>query len=215
MTGRRRRVAAAVVVLMAAPVALLITGRPPTQPSVRPDAIEQATTFSAPPPASEPSPSTRPRPDTAEPVRHARSVAVELFSWNTRLHSRAGRVQQVLRHADPSGVETLGLLADLEGYLPSESAWQQLRTYDTTQRLEIHDADIPETWDEVLATYGEELLNGATAVTITGIRHRSGWWDEQEHHSQHPVALTVFLRCTEGPAGCHILRLSTLGRTLS
>ena len=70
-----------------------------------------------------------------------------------------------------------------------------------------------------------QIPDGAVAYTITGTRHRTGYWGTDPVTTTHPVAFTVFLTCTPertpapAPADpitatCLLLRLSQLDNPL-
>lgn len=152
---------------------------------------------------------------TADPEAFADAVAQALFTWDTAtpipLADYTGRLIAV---ADPSGVESPGLVADIAGYLPNEDAWARLREYYTRQWIEISSITIPTKWGQALAEAGDNLAPGTTAYTIRGIRHRSGAWEGEPVESAHEVAFTVFIVCGPTYDECHLLRLSRLDEPL-
>src|SRR5699024_2404096 len=118
---------------------------------------------------------------SSDPETFARNVATAVFAWDTGAGFMPLDYTSVLMEvADPTGTEQAGLAADIAAYLPTRQAWVELRPYATTQHLEITDAFVPEAW----ATAQEQarpgqLTPGTTAITIEGIRHREGVWNEE------------------------------------
>ena len=180
------------------------------------------------PPDGASSSSTGPEPGTSGPGRiapvarsgdaetFARNVATALFTWDTGAGFLPLDYTSVLLEvADPSGAEQAGLAADIAGYLPTRDAWIDLRQYATTQHLEITDAYTPTAWAtaEEQARPGQ-LAAGTTAITIEGIRHRTGTWNDEPVHAEHEVAFTVFVLCAPADDTCHLLRLSELDNPL-
>jgi hypothetical protein len=157
-----------------------------------------------------------PVPRSDGPETFARNVATALFTWDTGSGFMPLDYTSVLMEvADPSGAEQAGLAADIAGYLPTREAWVDLRPYATTQRLEITDAYTPAAWAtaEEQARPGQ-LVEGTTAITIEGIRHRAGIWNDEAVTSAHEVAFTVFVVCEPAYDTCHLLRLSELDNPL-
>ncbi|RAF15134.1 hypothetical protein DN545_33240, partial [Burkholderia multivorans] len=81
--------------------------------------------------------------------------------------------------------------------------------------LEITDAFVPGAW----ATAQEQaqpgqLVEGTTAITIEGVRHRAGVLNDEPVDSAHEVAFTVFVVCEPAYDTCHLLRLSELDNPL-
>ncbi|MBS1674596.1 MAG: hypothetical protein JSS74_11610 [Actinobacteria bacterium] len=168
-------------------------------------------------PSREPtSPSRIPSiPPTTDAEAFARSVAAALFTWDTgSAFLPLDYTAVILDVADPTGFEQSGLAADIATYLPTSSAWAQLRPYATTQRLEITSVFVPDTWADALAQARPgQLPDGAAAYTIEGIRQRSGVWNGDSVTAEHPVAFTIFIACpAEDP--CYVLRLSQLNLPL-
>lgn len=192
--------------------------RPPAPSSATsPTATSTQQRFTAPPEATPTSESARlpALPRTDDPVTYARAVANGLFDWDTMSGlSPQDYANRVEADADPSGLETPGLVADLVTYLPSDQVWQQLRTYQTQETFTVRTARIPADWPEVRVQAGSALRAGTTAVTVTGVRHRTGIWQGQPQSSADPVSFTVFLACRPGYPDCHVLRLSQLGKPL-
>jgi hypothetical protein len=151
-------------------------------------------------------------PASPEPVGFARSVAVALLGWDTTAPSpREEYLQRIVTVADPSGVETPGLVADLAAYLPSEAAWAHLTGYSTRQWLDVTTAVVPDRWASMLATTPPGVLaDGTTAVTITGTRHRAGVWEGEPVADRFAVAFTLFVVCEPTYPTCHLLRLGRL-----
>lgn len=151
-----------------------------------------------------------------DPEAFARLVAQALFAWNTgTIIGRADHVEQLLKVGDPTGESTAGLLADLDNYLPTLHAWLELAQYETKQWLVIDSATTPSQWTTAVAQAGDGLVPGTTAVTIHGVRHRSGVWEGAPVTSAHDVAFTVFVVCGPSYPECHLLRLSMLDKPLN
>ena len=118
-------------------------------------------------------------------------------------------VDRLVAVADPTGEESAGLVSDIANYLPTTTAWANLREYRTRQWLEITTTRVPSVWPQALAEAGTDgLLPGTTAYTIEGIRHREGIWEDSPASSAHKVNFTVFLVCAPSYPTCHVLRLS-------
>lgn len=153
---------------------------------------------------------------SSDPETFARNVATAVFAWDTASgFMPLDYTSVVMEVADPTGTEQAGLASDLAAYLPSRQAWVDLRQYATTQHLEIEAAFVPDAW----ATAQErarpgQLVEGTTAITIEGIRHRAGVWNEEAVTSAHEVAFTVFVICEPAYDTCHLLRLSELDNPL-
>lgn len=169
------------------------------------------------------------RPDAPAPgpVSHfgdavvfARNAATALFTWDTASGYNPADYAQVL--ADVAhGSEADALIADVRAYLPTAEAWAQLRQYQTRQWITIDDAFVPETWETALTQAAPgQIPDGATAITVTGTRHRDGIWDTTPLEASRPVAFTVFMICTpptpghSGSGACELLRLSELDNPL-
>ena len=153
---------------------------------------------------------------TADPRTFAESVAGALFDWDTTaplaLSDYTGRLLAV---ADPTGQESPGLVADIAGYLPTAEAWAFLKAYYTRQWLEVSSVKVPDLWEQALAEAGPRgMAPGTMAYTITGTRHRSGFWEDEAVTSEHEVAFTVFIVCEPSYPTCHLLRLSRLDEPL-
>ena len=148
-------------------------------------------------------------PAASEGERFARTVAVRLFAWDTRLgHGTAEYMQPLIDIADPA--EAPGLAADLRSYYPDDVAWRALQGYSTRQWLDLDTATVPDTWARTV----EEALPGAlppgaVAYTITGIRHRAGSWEGQDIADVRPVSFTIFAACPPDDS-CRLLRLSAV-----
>lgn len=150
----------------------------------------------------------------------ARAFAIEaaqmVFEWDTTTSSNTdGYFARLVAIADPGGVESDGMVADLTTYLPNPEAWRELRAYETRQWLEVTSAMVPSTW-EATAREGKayRLERGTTAYTITGIRHRAGTWNGEPVTSRHRVSFTVFILCVPREPSCYLLRLSQLDHPL-
>ncbi|QAY63234.1 hypothetical protein ET495_08235 [Xylanimonas allomyrinae] len=123
--------------------------------------------------------------------------------------------QRILDVADPSGIETPGLVDDLIAYLPTAAAWDFLAGYATRQWLTVTDAVIPASWAGIVANAPPgSLADGTSAVTLTGVRHRAGVWEGDPVQERFSVELTVFVVCEPTYPTCHVLRLSAPGTAL-
>lgn len=202
---------AGLVLLLLAGVGIygLITGPDETRPA-EPAATTDPDPVPTPPVAT---PADVPAlPETNDPIRYAEAVAHAAFTWDTGSGRRPlDYATPILSDADPSGNETAGLASDLAGYHPTADAWRQLTEYATTQSLTIENTYIPQAWEDALEqdTSGQ-LIDGMTAVTIEGTRHRTGSNDGEAVSSAHAVAFTVFMICEPAYERCHVLRLSEL-----
>lgn len=154
-------------------------------------------------------------PQTDDPIVYAEAVAAALFDWSTTSgYSPSDYTAPVLAGADPSGEELPGLIEDLAGYEPTSEQWTQLATMQVAQHLTISSAAVPSLWGEALAQAHGQLRPGTTAITITGVRRRTGVWYEQPAASSNPVSFTIFEACSPAFSRCHTLRLSQLGDPL-
>jgi len=152
-------------------------------------------------------------PITADGEQFARAVAAALFTWDTFTTLTPADVRAVLlAAADPSGIETPGLIDDLDHYLPSATTWRDLAAYRTRQWLSIQQVAVPDQWPQAVAA--GHLRDGLIAYTIAGTRHRAGVWFDRPVTSEHPVAFTVFLSCPPASEHCALLRLSQLNNPL-
>jgi hypothetical protein len=140
----------------------------------------------------------------------ARLVAEALFTWDTTSSSLPDLTEQLLTVADPTGEETPGLLVDMRTYLPSTKSWTHLGQYQTRQWLEVTDVVEPAAWREALAQAPDgAVVDGTTARTVTGLRHRTGTWDGEPVAASSQVQFTIFMVCGPAHDRCHLLRLST------
>ena len=207
--------AAGLTVLLLAGIGVygLILG-PRTGPPSDDDDAPAATAPSEPPPAY---------PERIAPVRassdpdvFARNVAEALFAWDTGAGFMPLDYTAVLMEvADPTGTEQAGLASDIATYLPTRETWGDLRQYATTQHLEITDSFVPEAWADAEAQARPgQLTQGTTAITIEGVRHRAGVWNDEDVTSEHEVRFTVFVICEPAYDTCHLLRLSELDNPL-
>lgn len=154
-------------------------------------------------------------PHTDNPTTYARAVATALFDWDTTSgYLPADYTAPVLADADPSGEETAGLIGDVAGYEPTTTEWARLATMQVAQRLQIIAATLPSSWPEALAQARGQLRPGTTAITITGLRHRTGIWDGHHASTTGTVSFTIFLACRPAFPRCHTLRLSQLDNPL-
>lgn len=170
------------------------------------------------PPASgvaTPDPASVALPHTDDAITYARSVAQSLFTWDTASgYLPSDYESPVLADADPSGEETAGLITDVATYLPTTDQWLDLATMKVAQTIEITSAVVPTDWQSVTNQSHGELRPGTSAVTITGIRHRTGDWNGRPATMTAPVAFTAFIACEPSFDRCHILRLSQPGDPL-
>ena len=162
------------------------------------------------PTAPDPAPRAPIAGGTTDPDRFARSVAEALFTWDTTSSNLPNLTEQLLNVADPTGEETPGLLLDLRTYLPTPKAWTHLGQYQTRQWLEVTDAVEPDAWrDGVAQAPDGAVVEGTTARTVTGLRHRAGTWDGAAVSASSQVQFTIFMICAPAYEQCHLLRLST------
>ena len=160
-----------------------------------------------------------------EPEEFAVAVAEALFTWDTTRGYGPADYAQML--ADVTAAEEADAAAsDVRAYLPSAEAWAKLRTHQTRQWLTIDTIEIPAVWEDAVAQAAPgQLPDGAVAYTVTGTRHRTGYWGTDLVTTTHDVAFTVFLTCTpernQAPAPadpiietCVLLRLSQLDNPL-
>ncbi|GAA1761441.1 hypothetical protein GCM10009795_004830 [Nocardioides hankookensis] len=160
-------------------------------------------------------PQDRQLPHTGDPIAYAEAVAATLFEWDTRTgFLPVDYTAAVAADADPSGEETPGLLADVATYVPTLEQWLDLGAMDVEQSLAIEEAYVPSSWEVADQQAHGQLRPGTTAVTITGIRHRSGTWGGAAAESSSPVSFTVFVACAPSFPRCHVLRLSELDNPL-
>lgn len=153
---------------------------------------------------------------TADPEAFAISVAQVLFSWDTTestpLNEYTGRLLAV---ADPSGEESAGLATDLTTYLPSPESWEDLKTYETRQWIDINSYEVPDGWTSAEDTSeSADLAAGTTAYTIVGLRRRSGIWRGETAQTVDEVTFTIFMTCKPTYETCRLLRLSQLNNPL-
>ncbi|WP_324654061.1 hypothetical protein [Georgenia sp. H159] len=222
-TYRRRmvRIALGTLVLLAVAVAAvtgygLLTTRhtKPVEPrataaSSTPDPVATAT------PAALAPPGLPPIIATANPVTFATAVSRALFDWDTTgRHTLADHKGRLLVVADPSGVESPGLVADLGAYLPTVQTWDFLAKYETRQWIQVTDTRVPGQWQDAVTAAGDGLTPGTTAVTVTGVRHRVGTWEGHEVAERFDVAFTAFIVCGPTYPQCYLLRLSRLDEPL-
>lgn len=154
-------------------------------------------------------------PRTNNPEAYVRAVAEALFDWDTfTLLTPSDHRGVLIEDADPSGTETPGLIADLDGYFPSASTWRDLAEYRTRQHIEIDRVFVPEQWEEAVAASNGQITDGTAAYTVEGTRHRDGVWYDDPVQSEHAVAFTVFVSCEPVFDRCHLLRLSELDNPL-
>lgn len=154
-------------------------------------------------------------PKTDNPVTYARAVAAALFDWSTVSgYVPSDYTAPVLADADPSGDEIAGLIGDVASYEPTTAQLTQLATMRVAQHLTITSAVVPSLWPQALAEAHGQLRPGTTAITITGVRHRTGVWYGQPASTTGPVSFTIFEACSPSWPVCHTLRLSQLNDPL-
>lgn len=217
---RRRLIAVvvaiiAMIVLAALGVYGLVSG--PRAPDERPDIDHRP-----PPPAVSVAPDGTLTPvlptvrESADPETFARNVATTLFAWDTASgFMPLDYTSVILAVGDPSGEEQAGLASDIAAYLPTRTAWIDLRQYATAQHLSIDEVFVPESWaTAVEQAQPGQLAEGTIAYTIGGTRHRFGVWNDEPVESAHPVAFTVFIVCAPTYETCRLLRLSELDNPL-
>lgn len=154
--------------------------------------------------------------ETSDPATFAVSVAQVLFAWDTTestpLNEYTGRLLAV---ADPSGEESAGLATDLTTYLPSPESWDDLRTYQTRQWIDITSYEVPDDWNSAQDNAKSlDVAPGTTAYTITGLRRRSGIWQDETAKTVDEVTFTVFMTCEPTYDTCRLLRISQLNNPL-
>ncbi|SJN11180.1 hypothetical protein FM113_11210 [Leucobacter sp. 7(1)] len=159
------------------------------------------------------------------PEEFAAAVAEALFTWDTTSGYGPADYAQMLADVT-ADAEADAAASDVRAYLPTPEAWTQLRTHQTRQWLTIDTIEIPDAWETAVAQAAPgQIPDGAVAYTITGTRHRTGYWGTDPVTMTHDVAFTVFLTCTpernQAPAPadpiietCVLLRLSQLDNPL-
>lgn len=218
---RRVRIVLGVLLVVLAAVAFTLYGvraNPGTAP-VRPEPVTATSNPPAPVTATTP---TAPAPAgrapiaaTADPSAFATAVTAALFDWDTTgPHTLADHKGRLLAVADPTGIESPGLVADLDGYLPSAQTWDFLAGYETRQWIEVTEAFVPGQWRDAVAAAGDELAPGTTALTVTGVRHRAGMWEGRDVTARFDVAFTAVVVCGPTYPRCYLLRLSRLDEPL-
>ncbi|SEE94468.1 hypothetical protein [Jiangella alba] len=222
-TARRRLVAAISGGLALVAVVIVglygLAGDPEPGPSVT---LEPVGPLPQTPPTGAPTddPSTAPElpvlPETNDAVPYAREVANALFTWDTMSGLTPRDYANVLiADADPSGIETSGLVTDVTTYLPADDVWRQLRQYETRQWLEVYGIQVPSSWGRIVSESRGQIPDGTWAVTVRAYRHREGVWEGQQDTTREKVAFTVFVGCPPRfDERCHLLRLSELGNPL-
>lgn len=153
------------------------------------------------------------------------AVAEALFTWDTSSGYGPADYAQMLADVTADR-EADAAASDVRAYLPTPEAWAQLRTHQTRQWITIDTIEIPDAWETaVVQAAPGQIPDGAVAYTITGTRHRTGYWGTDPVTATHDVAFTVFLTCTpeQNPAPasadpitetCALLRLSQLDNPL-
>lgn len=151
-----------------------------------------------------------------DPLEFARAVASTLFVWDTTSGVSLSELSgQLMAVADPTGGESVGLVADLAAYLPTAETWDFLQDYETHQWLEIDDVFVPDGWYQALDEPGADgFAPGTVAMTVDGTRHRAGVWEGEPVSSAHSVSFSAFVVCAPTYEHCRLLRLSRLGEAL-
>lgn len=210
----RRRLVLAIAGVGVVLAALIIIGvfgllRGPA-PATVPESPAQVASASVPSPRAD-----RPRPvlDAAHAEPFARSVARALFNWDSRHEGGPTPWAQVLVDvADPG--EAAALASDIRGYLPATEMWEQLASYGTRQRLEVHSVVVPEAWWTALEQAAPgQIPPGAAALTVAGTAYREGTWRGEVIRTERHVVFTVFVRCSDSEP-CTLLRLSQRDKPL-
>lgn len=159
------------------------------------------------------------------PEDFAVAVAEALFTWDTTSGYGPADYAQMLADVT-ADTEADAAASDVRAYLPTPEWWAQLRTHQTRQWLTIDTIEIPAVWEHAVAQAAPgQIPDGTVAYTISGTRHRTGYWGADPVTTTHPVAFTVFLVCTPErtsappPANpitddCLLLRLSQLDNPL-
>lgn len=198
----------------------LIRGPQPTEPTGDTPTADPTATSAALVPA-EPEPLVA----LGGPEEFAAAVAEALFTWDTTSGHGPTDFAQMLADVTAE-TEADAAASDVRAYLPTAEAWAQLRTHQTRQWLTIDTIETPAAWyDAVVQAAPGQIPEGAVAYTITGTRHRTGYWGTDRITTTHEVAFTVFLTCTPDrnvappPAdpvteNCSLLRLSLLDNPL-
>jgi len=155
-------------------------------------------------------------PHTNDPISYARAIAAALFDWNTNAgYLPTDVTAPALADADPSGEETAGLITDTSTYEPTTDQWLDLGAMNVTQHLDITSATVPADWPAIVASAHGQLRPGTVAITIRGIRHRTGVWQGAPASTSDSVTFTVFVACRPAWPRCHLLRLSQLNDPLT
>lgn len=159
------------------------------------------------------------------PEEFAVAVAEALFTWDTTSGYGPADYAQMLADVT-ADTEADAAASDVRAYLPTAEVWAQLRTHQTRQWLTIDTIEIPAAWEHAVAQAAPgQIPDGTVAYTITGTRHRTGYWGADPVTTTHSVAFTVLLVCTPErtsappPANpisddCLLLRLSQLDNPL-
>src|SRR5690606_13829384 len=158
--------------------------------------------------------------------------------WDTTgPHTLADHKGRLLVVADPSGVESPGLVADLGAYLPPAQAREFLAQYETRQWIEVTDAPapgqwqdavtapesgiaeatparVPRQWHDAVTAAESGIARGRAAVPVSGMRHRAGTWEGREVADKFDTAFTAILVCGPTCPQCYLLRLPRLDEPL-
>ena len=144
----------------------------------------------------------------------ATALALLTLTWDTVTQSRLDQVHRVIARADTSGDDAAGLVQDLDGYLPTDAAWQQLTRYRTRQHATVTSLRTPRSWPEILAANRSRLGDDIAAFTVHAVRRRDGELDGAPTSASSTVSFTMFSTCPAGTDQYRLLRLSQLDRPL-
>ena len=217
LTGRQiALVLAAVLAVTTLAIGVYGLVRGPSSSAPASDSRREGTVEVAPEaPAPVASLDDRALPHTSDPIDYSRAVATSLFDWDTASgYLPTDYTAAALADADPSGEETPGLLDDVATYLPTTEQWLNLGAMNVVQSIDIAEAYVPDSWASAVAQAHGQLRPGTTAVTISGTRHRSGFWNGEPAESSYPISFTVFVACPPTFDRCHVLRVSQLDNPL-
>ncbi|PZF86039.1 hypothetical protein C1I92_02290 [Jiangella anatolica] len=153
---------------------------------------------------------------TNDAIPYARAISEALFNWDTTsgLYPR-DYAAVVLAEAAPDAEEARDLATDVAGYLPADDVWEQLRQYQTKQRIEVYSARVASGWSSVVEESHGQVPDGTTAVTIRAFRYRDSVHNDEQATVREKVTFTVFLACPPRvEEWCRLLRFSELNDPL-